>query len=136
MCNRSNTANCESRLCSDQCSVRFAQGFARHRTCFRRIDLISASRQEQNRCSRNVPAKNDRFGDLVQMTPRFDRRFVRCARAATGFDDLSASPASNNAARTRFKLLLMSLSCTNGVPKRIVPRNPLRPNLFRARLAG
>ncbi len=70
-------------LRADQRGIGLAQGFARKGGGLGRADLIAARRQKQNGRTRGLAAKDDRFGDLIQMAAH---RIGGLLRGAGGAD--------------------------------------------------
>lgn len=54
--------------------------FAHKRGCLGRINLIAARSDEQHQIAAVLARENDRFGDLINITPCYIRRLLRRAR--------------------------------------------------------
>lgn len=82
MPNWGHAADGKTRAGADKGRIRTSQSFARNLRGKGRIHLIAARRDEQDRRIAVLTTKDNRFGDLVDLTPGFPRRVRRRARLA------------------------------------------------------
>ncbi len=76
---RSDPADGKARLHPDQCGVRLSKRFTGTGRGFLRIHPIATRRQKQNRVFAGFGAKDDGFGNLIEMAPNAVSGFLRGA---------------------------------------------------------